>query len=305
MKFRNFALLLVSLPLMAQAPAHVILSPGERAAWEAIAGRFDGGIDLKRDPRTKVTTLKVEKLKPGGTGNASARVNASGQVTGVTADHADFGNDEFKLFAAFPELEALTLWHNFAIGKKPVPKGSAAGLSHLMDLKKLRSVTLAGGGLNDEGMAAAAKLPRLAELQIWHASFTDAGVAKFRDHPTLEVIKLGPMWTSDLTDKSVEVIATCPKLKHLKFTETWLTWDGGLKHLAKRKETLRTIEFGNALIAPSDLEKLQAALPDAKIAWDGPDAAGKEFLASGWTRGKAAKWIPKEIMEKAEAAVKR
>ena len=285
-------------------PLDTVRDAGELDAVKAILARFKSEPTSKSEPKN-VTVISADKLKTHlkEAGTVSIRINGEGHVTGVTANIGDFANDEYKLFAAFPDMEAVTLWHNFAIGPKVAPDNSdGTGLKHLMNLKKLTRVTLAGGSLNDAGMAVAAKLPTLKEMHIWHARFTDEGIAAFRDHPTLEVIRLGPMWTNALTDKSLESLATCPKLRQLKLDETWLTWENGLKHLVQRKDTLKKLELGNALIEPADFEKLKAALPDTMITWDGLAGAGAAINANSWTRAKADKWIPKELLERATKA---
>ena len=283
--------------------ADPILFPTERAAWDAIAARF-ADKPILADGKGKGATLRVEGLKgqKAGDGTASVQLDPAGRVVNVTSNRAGFTNDEFKLFAAFPELAALTLWHNGKIDPKArTSECDGTGLAHLSGLTKLTKVTLAGGGLSDAGMAEAAKLPALAELHAWHSSFTDAGVAAFRGHPRLEVIRVGPMWTADLTDKSLEALAGCPRLRHLQVAETYLTWDGGLRHLAEKPGALVLVDLKNCLIDPADVERLRAALPTVKVAWEGLAGAGQTLAASSFARGKAEKWMPKELLARAAA----
>lgn len=295
---------LVALALAAE-PADAIKFPDERAAWNTIAARFESPQTLV--PGRGSATIRVEGLKgqPKSTATASVTVNAEGHVTNVTSNAASFTNDEFKLFAAFPELTSLTLWHNGKIDTKTKTSTcDGTGLSHLMHLKKLTKVTLAGGALTDAGMAAAAKLPALTEMHIWHSSFTDAGVAEFRNHPTLEVIKIGPMWNPDLTDKSLEALAGCPKLRLIQCSEMYLTWDGGLKHVAKLP-SLAVLDLKNSLIDPADVEKAKAAMPKVKLDWEGLAGTGKTLAESDFSRRKAEKWMPKELLAKAMAEAKK
>jgi hypothetical protein len=302
-RFAAAVLLLAAPEARAADPADAVTSPAERAAWQAIAARFTG-VPEAAAAKGKGATVRVaglKGLKPG-TGTASVRLDAAGRVVNVTSDRADFTTDEFKLFAAFPELESLTLWHNGKIDPKARTSAhDGTGLAHLAGLAKLTKVTLAGGGLSDAGMAAAAKLPALTELHAWHSSFTDAGVAEFRGHPRLEVLKVGPMWTADLTDKALEAVAGCPRLRHLQIAETYLTWDGGLRHLVERPGALATIDLKNCLIDPADVAKLKAALPKAAVAWEGLAGAGATLAASNFSRGKAEKWMPKELLARAAA----
>jgi hypothetical protein len=287
----------------AAEPADAIRNPEERAAFAAIAARFESAPAATKTKGT--TTIKMDGLKgrkPAG-GTCSVTVDAAGHIVNVTSNVADFTNEEFKLFAAFPELTSLTLWHNGKIDAKAITSPcDGTGLVHLKDLKKLTKLTLAGGALNDAGMAEAAKLPALAELHIWHASFTDAGVAAFRNHPRLEVVKIGPMWTNDLTDKSLEALAGCPKLRHIQIAETHLTWDGGLKHLAEKPGSLAIVDLKNCLIEPAEVEKLRAALPKVKVEWEGLAAIGTHLAGNNFGRNRAAKWMPKDLLARALGA---
>ena len=230
--------------------------------------------------------------KPGSTGTASILVDKnSGHVLEVTSNSAAFTDAEFALFASFPELRALTLWHNGSF--------DGSGLAHLQKLPRLERITLAGGGLADAGLREAAKISTMKELRAWHARFTDAGIAALRGHPALESIAVGPSWEKLLTDKTLESIASCPKLKKLSITETWLTWEGGLRHLVKCKD-LTKIDLGNCLIAPAEVARLRSEMPAATIEWRGWAAAGADF-SKKWVRSKAEAWIPKEMIEKAIA----
>jgi len=299
---RNFALCAVSLLFVCSAaadPAPALRDPAEQRAWEAIAARFTAAPSVKTDT-AKATELAVAGLKtdPKGGGSASISVDkASGRVTAVISNGAAFRDEEFVHFAAFPELRGLTLWHNSG-------GFTGIGLASLAKLQKLERLTLAGGGLNDAGLVEAAKLPRLRELRAWHSKITDAGVAAFRSHPTLESIKIGPNWEDALTDKTLESLALCPRLKKFGIAETWLTWDGGLRHLTKLKGQLTDLDFGNCIIEPADVERLRKEMPETKIVWLGL-GAGKAQLEVPWIRPRAEKWIPKELLQRAMSGTEK
>jgi hypothetical protein len=284
-----------SLRAVDTGPVPKLPDPAEQKAWEAIAARFEGAPTLK-STNSKTLEIAVEGLKgdpkKGGSASITVDVAGGGHVVGVTSNGARFTDDEFELFAPFKELNTLTLWHN--------APSSGVGLKHLMGLPKLSKLTLAGGGLNDDGMAVAAKLPALKSLRAWHCKFGDAGIAAFREHPMLEEIAVGAMWDQLFSDKTIEALSTCPKLQKVQIAETRLSWDGGLSHLLARKRTLKSVDLGNCIVEASDVERLRKGLPDAKVEWKGLGAAGTDFQKS-WTRGKAEKWIPKELIEKAIA----
>jgi hypothetical protein len=296
----GIAWLMVGLSVCAADP---MLPADEQAAWDAIAARFTDSPTTSHVPG-KGITIKVTGLKSrsDGKGMASILIDSTGHVVNVTTDGAYFTNDEFKLFARFPDLASLTLWHNFNPDKKAKTSlDSGEGLAHLLTLKKLSKVTLAGGGLNDAGLAVAATLPHLAELHIWHARFTDAGIAALKNHPSLEVIKVGPMWANDITDASLAALATCPKLRHIQIAETYLSWDNGLSHISKLPN-LAILDLKNCLIEPADVDRVKAALPKCKVEWAGLAEAGKTLAGSGFFRGRAEKWMPKDLLAKAAIA---
>jgi hypothetical protein len=282
---------------LAADPTPALKDPVEQKAWAAIAARFASAPSVKAD-NTKTTEIAVTGLKNDPKGaNATASITvdkASGHVVQVTSNGAGISDAEMAAFAAFPDLQNITLWHNSGNGF------TGTGLAGVAKLPKLERVTLAGGSFDDAGMAEAAKMPKLKELRAWHSKFTDAGVATFRNHPALESITIGPMWEKALTDKTLEALATCPKLKKLGISETWLTWEGGLKHLVKLKGTLTDLDFGNCIIEPAELERLRTEMPGTKIAWKGL-GAGKEELSKAWIRPKAEKWIPKELLDRVMA----
>jgi hypothetical protein len=269
--------------------------PEEQTAWNAITARFisepvvkDGKIS------TEIAVTGLKSDSKAATATASITIDkATGHVVGVTSNAAKFSDEEFKLFASFPELKSITLWHNSGgfTGK---------GIAYVASLPKLEKLTLAGGGLDNSGMAEAAKLKGLKELRAWHCAFDDAGVALFKGSPTLEGIAIGPQWSSRITDKSLESISQCPKMKKITVSDTYLTWDNGLKHLVALKGTLTDIDLADCLIEPADVEHLKKELPNVKITWKGLAAAGAP-MGKSYVRSTAQKWIPKEIIEKAIA----
>jgi hypothetical protein len=267
--------------------------PEEQSAWNTIAARFSGTPAVKDGKTTTeiaVTGLKADPKAASAT--ASITIDkASGHVVGITSNAAKFSDEEFKLFASFPELKGITLWHNSGgfTGK---------GIAHVASLPKLERLTLAGGGLDNSGMAEAAKLKNLKEFRIWHCAFDDAGVAAFKGSQTLEAISVGPQWSSRITDKSMESLSQCPKLKKIGFADTYLTWENGLKHLTALKETLTEVDLGDCLIEPADVEHLKKELQNVKVTWKGLAAAGVP-MGKSWSRSVAQKWIPKELIEKA------
>jgi hypothetical protein len=268
MKTLKCLLAVIALASVSQSAESPLRLPEEQAAWAAIVARFTESPTVKSDS-AKTSELAVTGLRGKAKGEGSASIlidKASGHVVEVTSNGANFRDDDFVHFAAFAELHALTLWHN--------------------------------SDFTGAGLAEAAKIQTMRELRVWHAKFSDAGVAKLRGHPTLESIKLGPSWAPLLTDKTLESLAECPKLTKLGIGETWLTWEGGLRHLVKRKGQLADLDFGNCIIDAAEVERLRREMLGTKVTWGGPNAAAEE-LKKSWLRARAEQWIPKELVRKA------
>ena len=291
------------------AEAVTLTEATEDAAWRKIAQRFSGELVVQRNRNGTLRQIEVRGLKHDAPDKGWARVvldPQSGRVVEFAGDRSAFTNDEFRTFAAFAELERLTLWHNSNFHDKnaPIESYDASGLVHVRPLAKLTRLTLAGGAFDDAGMKAAASLPQLKYIGVWHVRVSDAGMEHLREHPSLEEIRLGPFWGELMTDKTLAHLATCPKLAKLSFGETYLTYEGGLKHLLARKDTLKSLDLSNALIEPADVEKIRGALPNSDIQWGGLSAAGAVLAESNWHLGKARNWMPAELIERALKATK-
>jgi hypothetical protein len=275
----------------------------ERKAWEAIAARFESPVGVK--PSRDGVVLGVTRLREDEKrrGVCSLTLDgASGRVVQVSSDGPVFSNAALAELAVFTELRSLTCWHN---GHVPAssPGGDQAfdgtGLRSLRELPRLESLTLSGGTLTDAGMVEVAQLPRLRVFNAWHTRITDAGLSRLAEHAALEEIALGPFWEAKATDRALAHLASCPRLARIKLMESWYTWEGGLRQLLTRKDTLRVVDLDNCLIEPGDVERLRLALPGVKVQWQGLAGAGRVLRDSGWQLGKAKKWMPAELIERA------
>src|SRR5258708_7558605 len=120
-----FARLLTS----AAAPAPALRFPDEQKSWAAIIARFTEGPEVKND-KPATMELHVANLRGKSGGTASILVDKTGgHILEVTSNSAAFTDAEFALFASFPELRALTLWHNGNF--------DGSGLAHLQKLPRL------------------------------------------------------------------------------------------------------------------------------------------------------------------------
>jgi len=103
-----------------------------------------------------------------------------------------------------------------------------------------------------------------------------------------------------ITDKSLTVLATLPKLKSLGLHETFLTYDGGLKHLASRKGQLESVSFKGSLVLPADVEKMKADHPNIKVETSTPTEIPEAPNSKG-----VAKWASPEAVEYVKSGAKK
>ena len=196
--FRVFILVLFSLTHFQYADS--LPHKTEQESWLKIKARFSGDVEVKKNKDGSFQSLRTSKLiknTKGDKGWVRLSLNKDGYVTELSSDMAGFTNEEFKLFKAFSKLTKLTLWHNsnFHNRKEPSSNYGGAGLVHLTELPITR-LTLAGGGIDDEGMKAAAKLPNLEYIGMWHVPASDLGMTYLEGHPKLEELRIGPFGES-------------------------------------------------------------------------------------------------------------
>lgn len=248
-----------------EAPASPFADPAEAAVWKWLLERAGRQEHIEKDSKGKVKWVgfyDAEK-KRGDYYSGSLDLDPEGYVVKLTFNAAHFSNDDLAKLAPLKKLKILTAWHNGWVKEADKTPYSGAGLVHLKGLP-LEAVNFGGSWFNDEGMAAANQLPKLRELQAYHCRVTDEGVKALKGNQNLTRLVIGPQYSEKISERSLADVATIGKLEELDFNEAIATWEGGLKHLAARKE-LKRVKFDQGFIAPEDLEKLKAALPSTKI----------------------------------------
>jgi hypothetical protein len=286
---------LICLPILATA-ADLPLHPSDLEAIQKIATHE--GLDAAPEvnpskgwPNAKgVTAVRF-------TASAGKKVllvthDAQGRVTKLVGNGPLLANEAYEWIAALPELRSIRIDHNI-----PVP-GSAvslelydgSGLAALAD-SKLEEIKI-GHALDDDGMAALAKVKSLRIATIGHSRVTDAGVAHLAGHPNLEEFNISPQARPNrVTEKCLPALASLPKLQRLGLHETFLTYDDGLKHLSALKGRLTFVSFKMALVLPDDMEKFKADHPGLKVETSTP----VEILANPNARG-VERWASPEAV---------
>jgi len=204
---------------------------------------------------------------------------AAAQLTGLDRLERFFSNgaqltDEgFKSLAAWKSLKQLGFDHWFRTVKdKPI----GAGLAELAVLPNLESVRLGGCMIGLEAMEALATIKTLKKLDVFHTFYVnDEALVPLQKLPDLRVLIAGPQYQPRLTDAALRILSGVKSLEEINLTETWLTYDGGFKHLAALPN-LKKLTIQKVIASEEDVAKLKAELPNLTVQWTQPDLATTE-----------------------------
>jgi hypothetical protein len=216
-----------------------------------------------------------------------------GRVTKLLGNGPLLCNDALTWAAGLPELRVIRIDHNIPPpgSKSPHENYDGSGFAALKD-GKLEEVKI-GHAFDDKGMAALAQVTALRVVMIGHSRATDRGISHFARHPGLEEFGISSQGRPDrVTDQCLPVFATMPRLKRLNLHETFLTYDGGLKHLAPLKGRLEAVSFKGSLVLPADVESLRRDHPSLGIVTSTPT----EILEAPNSRG-VMKWASPAAIE--------
>jgi hypothetical protein len=171
------------------------------------------------------------------------------------------------------------------------PLASPDDYAPLKKFARLNSLTLAGPGvteavfasiptpenltnlglvycpnLEDAALAKLPPMPKLLRLSLQGSRrITRQGLANLPMRGTLERLLLA--YTS-IDDPAMGIVAEMKNLLELSLERSRIT-DAGLAPLAKLAK-LRDLNLAGAKVTATGVTRLQQALPDCKIAWDGP-----------------------------------
>jgi hypothetical protein len=212
---------------------------------------------------------------------------AAAQLTGL--DHLEkfFSNgsqltdDGFKSLASWKSLKQIGFDHWFRT-RKDQPIG--AGLAHLAALPNLESVRLGGCMIGIEAMEALATIKTLKKLDVFHTFYVnDDALLPLQKLPDLRIFIAGPQFQPRLTDAALRILSGVKSLEEINLTETWLTYDGGFKHLAALPN-LKKLSIPKVIASEEDVNKLKAELPNLVVEWTQPDEATIEKTKATFLR---------------------
>jgi hypothetical protein len=262
-----------------------------RSDEQALAAQLaEKGMQLRRDAAGSVTEISISStvvmtredyqafsqfpklhklwMSPGGLrldDDTLAAIGALPNLDYFFGGSAQFTDEGLKGFAGWKNLKYFGLDHWFG------PAGSKGyvgqGLAHLAGLP-LERVRLGGCRVDDEAPKARAKIKTLHKVDLFHtARVTDDGVAALQALPNLKTVVLGPQFTPRISDRSLEILSRIPTLEVLDFTGTWLTYDGGFRHL-KKLPNLQTLKLKDVLAEEKDIARLKSELPKLGVDWN-------------------------------------
>jgi len=201
---------------------------------------------------------------------------AAAQLTGLDRLERFFCNgsqltDEgFKSLASWKSLKHLGFDHWFRT-RKDQPIG--AGLAHLAALPNLESVRLGGCQVGIEAMEALATIKTLRKIDVGHARWvTDDELPLLQKLPDLRIFIGSPQYSPRLTDAALRILSSMKTLEEIELSETWLTYDGGFKHLVSLPR-LKKLSIPMVIASDEDVARLKAALPELTVVWTKPDEA--------------------------------
>lgn len=233
-----------------------------------------------------IEDLGIHFMRCGGKGVDDAAVARMVKLNleGLGLDGSTMTDDGCKYLAEMKSLRVLGVGHT-TLGKNGF---QGSGLAHLKSLPNLEKLGFGGTGAGDDAMNAIGELNQLKEFSSWHTHFTTASNGAFRKLVHLTKLTIGnsmPAWNGkprqlSLTDSTLDDISQMPALEDLTLMQAHFTLPALEKLKALPK--LKTLRLDNVDVAPADIEKLRAELPNVKITYspltDDQKAKLQDFL---------------------------
>jgi hypothetical protein len=201
---------------------------------------------------------------------AAAQLGGLERLERFFSNGAQLSDDGFKSLAAWKNLKQIGFDHWFRT-RKDQPIG--AGLAHLAALPNLESVRLGGCMVGIEAMEALATIKTLKKLDVFHTFYVnDEALVPLQKLPALRIFIAGPQYQPRLTDAALRHLSGVKSLEEISLTETWLTYDGGFKHLAALPD-LKKLSLPKVVASEEDVQRLKTEMPNLVVEWTQPDEA--------------------------------
>lgn len=234
--------------------AEWVLSNGGQV--ESESGQFDT-IEQLSTKKFHVTAIRFpgdnETMIPG----SMQRLAGLSQLRELHLGANSLEDADLAVLKSLPALEKLEMGGSKA-------RYTDAGLEHLKELTHLNWLSVAGTKVGDVGVRHLAGLVNLNFLALSQSRITDATLPIVAGLPQLSSVHLQ---ANPLTDSGMEQLATSKSLTKISLFHTKIT-DSGLKHF-ERMSQLRYLDVNNTTVTSGGVEKLQTALTDCEIRWNG------------------------------------
>ncbi|HVE42811.1 MAG TPA: hypothetical protein VNM14_23220 [Planctomycetota bacterium] len=212
---------------------------------------------------------------------------AAAQLTGLErlerffSNGAQLSDDGFKSLASWKSLKQIGFDHWFRT-KKDQPIG--AGLAHLAALPNLETVRLGGCMIGIEAMEALATIKTLKKLDVFHTFYVnDDALLPLQKLPALRIFIAGSQFQPRISDAALKNLSGVKSLEEISLTETWLTYEGGFKHLAALPN-LKKLSLPKVVASEEDIQRLKKELPNLVVEWTLPDEATVEKTKATFNR---------------------
>jgi hypothetical protein len=287
-------------PSEAKIVEQIIAVEGHAVEVAEVPGWVKGGV-INRLKELGVEAASLNSWGVRGTKNKGLSFDciydSNGRVLALSGNGPWLRDESLRALKGMPELRIVRFDHNGFLKNHPQsPLYSGVGFDALSDSKLVEiKLTL---GINDAGMEQASKIKGLKSFVVVHSQVSEAGLKFFEGHPTLESFSVAEV--GNVSQAALASIAKMPKVEHIGFHESFVTYEAGFKHLLPLKGRLKTLDLSMSLINAADLERVRTDHPDAKITTISPAEIVKRhsFVAGRIARiatGEAAEDLKKAL----------
>ncbi len=202
---------------------------------------------------------------------------ASHEPMGLELSGSYVDDKAIAVLEKIKSLEVLYIEHCPYVTKK--------GLSHIKNIKRLRTLSIGANGLTDDALEEVAKVSSLKNLYAPINRFTDKGLAQLKNMHKLAFLDLSntavtggrlkdnfsdnhfdAMVLSDmyLTDKDLDAISSL-NIDRLSLSNNPLITDIGVRHLSSMKQLKRLDLRGCNRVSATARQILQSELPNCEM----------------------------------------
>jgi hypothetical protein len=135
-----------------------------------------------------------------------------------------------------------------------------------------------------EAMEALATIKTLKKLDVFHTFYVnDDALLPLQKLPALRIFIAGSQFQPRISDAALKNLSGVKSLEEISLTETWLTYEGGFKHLAALPN-LKKLSLPKVVASEEDIQRLKKELPNLVVEWTLPDEATVEKTKATFNR---------------------